>query len=95
MKPCGAGAGGKNQTRIHRLLSLLNDDDKAVQQLVLLSLLAVFRDIIPSYRIRLPTEAELSQKVSKEVKRVREYERAMLASYQVRHYYDVPAALSF
>lgn len=83
MKPCGSGPGGKQQTRMQRALSQLNDGDKAVQQLAILSVLAVFKDILPSYRIRLPTEKELSQKVSKDVKRVREYERAMLASYQV------------
>lgn len=83
MKPCGAGPGGKQQTRMQRILGLLQDDDRAVQQLAVLSLLAVFRDILPSYRIRVPTEKELSQKVSKDVKRVREYERAMLGSYQV------------
>jgi hypothetical protein len=34
-----------------------------VSRLAMLSLLAVFKDIIPGYRIRLPTEKELEVKV--------------------------------
>jgi hypothetical protein len=43
----------------------------------------VFKDILPSYRIRLPTDKELATKVSKDVKKMREYERALLGAYQV------------
>lgn len=48
----------------------------------MVSLLAVFKDICPGYRIRLPTDKELEVKVSKEVQRVRDYEAALLKSYQ-------------
>ena len=50
----------------------------------MLSLAAVFRDILPGYRVRLPTEKELAMPVSKEVKKVRDYESALLRAYQVR-----------
>ena len=56
--------------------------DPQVPRLALLSLLAVFRDIVPGYRIRLPTEEELKVKVSKEVQKVRDFEASLLRSYQ-------------
>ena len=49
----------------------------------MLSLLAVFKDILPGYRIRLPTEKELEIPVSKEVKQTRDYEAMQLRFYQV------------
>ncbi|GAX79807.1 hypothetical protein CEUSTIGMA_g7247.t1 [Chlamydomonas eustigma] len=64
------------------LLALANNQDSQVSRLALLSLLAVFRDIIPGYRIRPPTDQELQVKVSKEVQKLRDYEAALLRSYQ-------------
>lgn len=49
----------------------------------MLSLLAVFKDILPGYRIRLPTEKELEIPVSKEVKQTRDYESMQVRFYQV------------
>jgi hypothetical protein len=54
-----------------------------VVRLAMLSLLAVFRDVLPGYRIRLPTEKELAMPVSKDVKRTRDYEATLLRLYQV------------
>lgn len=54
-----------------------------VSKLAMLSLLAVFKDILPGYRIRLPTEKELDIPVSKEVKQTRDYEAMQLRFYQV------------
>ncbi len=54
-----------------------------VSRLAMLSLLAVFKDILPGYRIRLPTEKELEVPVSKEVKQTRDYESMQLRFYQV------------
>lgn len=53
-----------------------------VAKLAILSLLAVFRDILPAYRIRLPTPQEMAQKMTKETKQLWEFERTMLQSYQ-------------
>lgn len=78
----GSGGGGGKGSRMAALLSLLEDDDVKVQALAMASLLAVFRDLAPAYRIRLPTEKELQVKASKEVKQTREYERTLLSSYQ-------------
>jgi nucleolar complex protein 3 len=52
-------------------------------RLSMLSLLAVFKDVLPGYRIRLPTEKELAMPVSKDVKRTRDYEATLLRLYQV------------
>ena len=45
---------------------------------------AVFRDIVPGYRVRLPTDKELTMPVSKDVRRVRDTEAALLRAYQAR-----------
>lgn len=55
-----------------------------VSRLAMLSLLAVFKDILPGYRIRLPTDKELEIAVSKEVKQTRDFESMQLRLYQVR-----------
>ncbi len=54
-----------------------------VSRLAMLSLLAVFKDTLPGYRIRLPTEKELEVPVSKEFKQTRDYESMQLRFYQV------------
>jgi len=51
-------------------------------QLAITSLLLIFKDILPAYRIRVPTEQEMAVKVSKETKRVWDHERALLHHYQ-------------
>lgn len=56
-----------------------------VARLAMLSLAAVFKDVVPGYRIRLPTDKELAMPVSKEVKRLRDYESTLLRSYQVHN----------
>lgn len=57
-----------------------------VARLAMLSLLAVFKDILPGYRIRLPTEKELEIPVSKEVKQTRDYEAMQLKLYQASNH---------
>jgi nucleolar complex protein 3 len=59
----------------------------AVQKLVLATLAAVYRDAIPGYRIRAYKDEDLGNKVSKEVRRTRQYEHALVTGYQnyVRH----------
>ena len=49
----------------------------------MLSLAAVFKDILPGYKIRAPTEKELAMAVSKEVKKLRDHESGLLRAYQV------------
>lgn len=49
----------------------------------MLSLAAVFKDILPGYRIRPPTDKEQAMSVSKEVRKLRDHENLLLSSYQV------------
>jgi nucleolar complex protein 3 len=59
-----------------------DDEDTTVKKLVALSVLAVFKDILPSYRIREEDEEkETGVKLSKDVRKLREYELTMLAYY--------------
>jgi nucleolar complex protein 3 len=48
----------------------------------MLSQLAVFKDIIPGYRIRLLTDHEKAEKVTQAVMRTREWEQGLVAAYQ-------------
>lgn len=72
----------ENIDRIKALMLLSRDKDPIAVKLALISMLAVFKDIIPGYRIRPLTEKEAAIKVSKEVKKNRNYEQSMLAQYQ-------------
>ena len=55
-----------------------------VARLAMVSQAAVFRDIAPGYRVRLPTDKELAMPVSKDVRRLRDHEAALLRAYQAR-----------
>jgi nucleolar complex protein 3 len=73
-------------SKMRRLLEMANpsknNNDENTTRLAVLSLLAIFQDVIPSYRIRLPSSAEMAVRVSKETKQLWNYERALLTSYQ-------------
>ncbi|MCJ1257974.1 hypothetical protein MMC24_005802 [Lignoscripta atroalba] len=53
-----------------------------VKKLALATQLAVYKDVIPGYRIRPLAEADMTEKVSKEVRRLRAFEQALVGSYQ-------------
>lgn len=57
-------------------------NDPIIRKLAILSQLAVFKDIIPGYRIRALTEKENSEKVSQMVARTREWEQGLVVVYQ-------------
>ncbi|KAJ4955308.1 hypothetical protein NE237_012091 [Protea cynaroides] len=71
-----------NIKSLKEMLQISKDEDHNIVKLGLLSLLAVFKDIIPGYRIRLPTEKEQEMKVSKAVGKMRYYESTLLSSYK-------------
>ncbi|SPO32473.1 related to NOC3 protein, required for maturation and intranuclear transport of pre-ribosomes [Ustilago trichophora] len=54
----------------------------AIRQLAMLSMLAVFVDILPGYRIRPLTEKEQEEKVGQEVARRREFEAGLVGVYR-------------
>eukprot|EP00963_Diacronema_lutheri_P007614 scaffold659_cov318-Pavlova_lutheri.AAC.15 len=66
---------------LDELYLLTKDADPFVQDVAEVSLLAIFKDVCPGYRIRLPTEKELAVEVSKEVKKVRDFEATLLKHY--------------
>ncbi|CAN4122269.1 unnamed protein product [Withania somnifera] len=72
-----------NIKSLKEMLEISKDGDCNIVVLALKSLLAVFRDIIPGYRIRLPTEKEQEMKVSKAVKKMRFYESTLLSAYKI------------
>lgn len=57
-------------------------NDLVIRKLTLLSQLAVFKDIIPGYRIRALTDKEKSEKVSQLVQRTRDWEQGLVGVYQ-------------
>jgi len=59
-----------------------NGNDEYIASLAIMSLLAIFKDILPSYRIRQQTDIERENKMSKETKALWDYERALLTHYQ-------------
>ncbi|XP_050224679.1 nucleolar complex-associated protein 3 [Mercurialis annua] len=71
-----------NIKSLKEMFQFCKDADHSIVKLGLLSLLAVFKDIIPGYRIRLPTEKELEMKISKEIKKMRFYESTLLSTYK-------------
>ncbi|WOL12256.1 nucleolar complex protein [Canna indica] len=72
----------ENIKALKELLQICDDEDHNIVKLGLMSLLAVFKDIIPGYRIRLPTEKETEMTVSKAVRQQRFYESTLLRSYK-------------
>ncbi|KAK4986820.1 hypothetical protein LTR50_005031 [Elasticomyces elasticus] len=53
-----------------------------IKKLALATQLAVYKDIIPGYRIRPASEDELRSKLSKEVKKLRTFEQALVQGYK-------------
>ena len=54
-----------------------------IKKLALATQLAVYKDAIPGYRIRPIAEQDQTEKVSKEVRRLRAFEQTLVGSYQV------------
>jgi len=54
----------------------------AVRKLCLVTQMAVYKDVIPGYRIR-PASEDSAEMLSKEVRKLRTYELALVAGYQV------------
>ncbi|CAK5277429.1 unnamed protein product, partial [Mycena citricolor] len=57
-------------------------NDPVIRKLAILSQLAVFKDIIPGYRIRALSDKEKAEKVSQMVARTREWEQGLVVVYQ-------------
>lgn len=53
-----------------------------ITKLGLATQLAVYKDVIPGYRIRPIADLDATEKISKDVRRLRSYEQALVGSYQ-------------
>ncbi|MGH0136924.1 UNVERIFIED_CONTAM: hypothetical protein FKN15_008498 [Acipenser sinensis] len=75
-----------NIKKLKELRSMLVELDPyvavTVRKLVMVSLMEIFKDIVPSYRIRPLTEAEKSTKVKKETQQLREFEEGLVSQYK-------------
>ena len=58
-------------------------ENTTIKKLALATQLAVYKDVIPGYRIRPLSEEDMEVKVSKEVRKLRAYEQALVGGYQV------------
>jgi nucleolar complex protein 3 len=54
-----------------------------IKKLALATQLAVYKDVIPGYRIRPLSDEDMEVKVSKEVRKLRAYEQALVGGYQI------------
>ncbi|KAL4640065.1 hypothetical protein GN956_G12127 [Arapaima gigas] len=72
--------------KLKELRSMLMETDSVVavtvRKLVMMSLTEVFKDIVPSYRIRPLTEEEKTNKVKKETQQLREFEEGLVSQYK-------------
>ncbi|KAJ2996477.1 Nucleolar complex protein 3 [Globomyces sp. JEL0801] len=71
-----------NIAELKVLRKFCTDKRDQVVKLSLLTQLAVFKDIIPGYRIRKLSEVEQAAQISKEVRKLRNFEETLLANYQ-------------
>uniref|UniRef100_A0A672PU38 Nucleolar complex protein 3 homolog n=1 Tax=Sinocyclocheilus grahami TaxID=75366 RepID=A0A672PU38_SINGR len=75
-----------NIKKLKELRAMLMETDPCiavtVRKLVMVSLLEVFKDIVPSYRIRPLTEEEKATKVKKETLQLREFEEGLVSQYK-------------
>ncbi|XP_058527002.1 nucleolar complex protein 3 homolog isoform X2 [Ochotona princeps] len=75
-----------NIKKLKELRSMLMEQDPdvavTVRKLVIVSLMELFKDITPSYKIRPLTEAEKSSKIRKETQKLREFEEGLVSQYK-------------
>ncbi|ELU04426.1 hypothetical protein CAPTEDRAFT_154522 [Capitella teleta] len=75
-----------NMSKLKEMRMMLDESDPlialSVKKLTAFSLLEVFKDILPDYRIRVATDKEKEGQAKKETKKLREFEEGILANYK-------------
>ncbi|KAM6964134.1 nucleolar complex protein 3 homolog [Tautogolabrus adspersus] len=75
-----------NIKRLKELRGMLMESDPCVavtvRKLVMVSLMEIFKDITPTYKIRPLTDAEKATKVKKETQQIREFEEGLVSQYK-------------
>ena len=64
------------------LAQIASSPNSTVKKLALATQLAIYKDVIPGYRIRPLAESDMTEKVSKDVRRLRGFEQGLVGSYQ-------------
>lgn len=72
----------ENVAKLGTLREIMTRGPVHEQQLTMLTLSAVFKDIIPGYRVRPLSEVEKAEKVTKEVRHLRTFEQTLVAQYK-------------
>lgn len=72
----------ENSPAFKTLVQFAQHSNPTIKKLGLYTQLAVYKDIIPGYRIRPLSEEDMQTKVSKEVRKIRAYEQALVGGYQ-------------
>ncbi|XP_059181196.1 nucleolar complex protein 3 homolog [Centropristis striata] len=75
-----------NIKRVKQLRGMLMESDSSVavtvRKLVMVSLMEIFKDITPSYRIRPLTAEEKAAKVKKDTQQLRDFEEGLVSQYK-------------
>jgi nucleolar complex protein 3 len=64
------------------LAALADSDNNTVKKLALATQVSIFKDLIPGYRIRPLNEESMTDKVSREVKKLRHFEQKLVSGYE-------------
>lgn len=64
------------------LAAIANSENTTVRKLGLAAQVAIYKDLIPGYRIRPLSEEGMTEKVSKEVRKLRNFEQKLVSGYQ-------------
>lgn len=72
----------ENPAAFKSLAQVGQTSNTTIKKLALATQLAVYKDVIPGYRIRPLSEEDMETKVSKEVRKLRAYEQALVGGYQ-------------
>jgi nucleolar complex protein 3 len=68
--------------KLSTLYELCSDGDIIVKKMVILSLAALYKDLIPDYRINIELLSDTTTQLSKEVKELRYFELNLIKSYE-------------
>ncbi|MCJ1410701.1 hypothetical protein MMC19_004787 [Ptychographa xylographoides] len=65
------------------LAAIANSSNITVKRLGLATQLTVYKDVIPGYRIRPMGDSDMTEKVSRDVRKLRAFEQGLVGSYQI------------
>ncbi len=67
---------------LRTMAAIADSENITVRKLALATQMAVFKDLIPGYRIRPLSEEKMQEKISKEVKKLRLFEQKLVSGYE-------------